>query len=695
MCLAAYFMIFNVNRDEGAESPYGKFVQHQAELLQALLLRHKVDFYKGDIGTPDHVTIGIETASKLMEEHGSIYLADIPEDSAAHAKARVIGSMRMYTEVMRGEYYPEQLTRLFRPSLERINDLFIAAHGISPTTVFDLVQHLSLEIERRLNRHIKKVGTFFRENSISGVVKAYKKAFPDVELETNKLRERFAGMSEEDMCEQAKFMLISHSDLLVRHVFTVTRADIAEMLKKIDASADLAAAEAIIDKLSMSLGDAADKSIDHLFLDNPVWSRPFVKYADEFLLPLPTTFTSYCMDIFVGLSQVSDKLKTAYEEMRAKWLEEMSAALLKEAMPSGTIWRSLKWKDAATGKVFENDIAVLVDRWLILVEAKSGQVTDSARRGSFDRLKREIRKLMVDPSDQSKRLADLLMATKGKHVFDCLEGKCEIDSSALDGIIRINITNESIGTLNSRGGDLVEAELVPKETDLAPTMSLSSLDLVLQIIGTQNGVLHYFHRRKEFEANAEYMADELDLAVFYLERGFNIGEAEYDGTMLMIFGISNDLDARLTRIDHKIGKQESKAFSKYWDRFLNVLEASGRDGWGTLAMRLRNVGADEQAKLEKTIRKGVSRFKKDGPIFGAVILAPKERREGLLVLVTNADYKSEIEAEVRNAYRSLHKEGVSSPTMLVVEPPVAGVLNNLLIVSSEDEAVAAKVNVLL
>ncbi len=163
MCLSAYYMVFSVSRQD--DGSYGKFGQHQAELLQALLLRHPVDFYKADVGTPQQVQTAIDLASNLMEERGNSHLADIPEDSSTHARARVIQGMRMYTQVMRGEYYPEQLKRLFRPSLVRIDEFFIKAHGISPTTVFDLVEKLALGIQDRLNAHVKKVSSFIREST--------------------------------------------------------------------------------------------------------------------------------------------------------------------------------------------------------------------------------------------------------------------------------------------------------------------------------------------------------------------------------------------------------------------------------------------------------------------------------------------------------------------------------------------------
>ena len=45
------------------------------------------------------------------------------------------------------------------------------------------------------------------------------------------------------------------------------------------------------------------------------------------------------------------------------------------------------------------------------------------------------------------------------------------------------------------------------------------------------------------EKHAKFIADELDLLVFYLETGFNIGESEYDGLELNLYGISSKLDS--------------------------------------------------------------------------------------------------------------------------------------------------------
>jgi hypothetical protein len=688
MCSAAYYMVISISGGAQGSDAFG---QHHAELLQALLLRHPIEFYEAAVGTPDQVQAALDLAKNLATERLKVPYASMPEKEDEFARARVVEEMRIYTQVMRGEYYPEQLKRLFRPCLERVAEPFIAEYRIAPATVFDLVRRPAHKIEDRFNEHVQRIASFFGQPTLSKMVKAYKKAFPGVEVEVDKLRKMLGNKPDREILQQAKVQMLSHSDLRIRDIFCIPESEIEAELKTIDADADVNAAKSIIDKLSMSLGDTAANPIDHMILDNPVWARPFVKFNNEIYLPLPTTFSSYCLNIFLGLSQANDKLKTAYEDARAKTLEDMTARLLGEALPGAKIWQSVKWKDAATGTQYENDTVVLIDRWLLLFEAKSGQITDSARRGSYDRLKREIKKLMVDPSDQSLRFAELLAAKPSVYKFERKGGNFEIDSAALDGIVRVNVTNESIGNLNSRGGNLVEAELVPKGTDLAPTMSLSSLDLIFQLIGTPNAILHYLARRKPFEETAHYVADELDLVSLYLDNGFNVGEKETDGTLLMIYGNSNYLDTELTlSLDKKLGKQSSGATTDFWNGLLNGLEGSGAGGWVTAAMRLRNAGIEDQRSLEKPIRHAVYRYTKNGPAMGYAAYGPQSRREGLIYLVRGQEFKKDdVERDMRALYKAIAAEGIADPLFILIEPPKAGVVKRALVVRTEDAAANA------
>src|SRR5205823_674137 len=89
---------------------------------------------------------------------------------------------------------------------------------------------------------------------------------------------------------------------------------------------------------------------------------------------------------------------------------------------------------------------------------------------------------------------------------------------------------------------LLDSYEIVVEANLGVTMSLTDLELVFELFDTACEKIHYLARRFEFERNASYMADETDLLAFYIDNGFNIGEAEYDGTPLFIYGISEQLD---------------------------------------------------------------------------------------------------------------------------------------------------------
>lgn len=231
---------------------------------------------------------------------------------------------------------------------------------------------------------------------------------------------------------------------------------------------------------------------------------PFHPAGRDGILPVPTTIYSYYPDIFRTLCDATEELKAQYEDARAVVLENEVAELLGSALPKATVSRSVKWHDPETKKDFENDVVIQLDGWLLLIEAKSGEVTASARRGSFDRLKREIRKLMLDPAEQPARLAAYLTAKRQAHKFICADGStCEIDSRAVTGIIRLNVTSENIGNLNARSGELIKAGLIPEGVDLPPTMGVGSLDLLVNLLGSPSAnlaILREVESRRDFES---------------------------------------------------------------------------------------------------------------------------------------------------------------------------------------------------
>lgn len=529
VCSAGYLLVFIGGKPVTENEP--SFGQHQAELLQALLLRHPAEFYEGVVGTPDQVEETLNLSKQLADARLDAQYADFPEDEVEFSRRLVIEEIRSHTQVIRGDFYPEQHRRLLRPTLERIDHPFKAQFGVAATTIFDLLARLCLRIEDRLNVHVHKISRIFGAHTLKAVAAAYMAAFPGEPITVEGLRKLFPDMTDSERLPQVRMAMVAHSNLRLPDVFTLTGDDLREELEHLKTIEAFDGAKSVLDALSIKFGELADKPIDHIVLDNPVWVRPFIRRDETWILPVATTVYSYFPDIFRTLCDATEELKTQHEDARAVILENQVAEMLGSALPKATVSRSVKWHDPDTKKDFENDVVVQIDGWLLLVEAKSGEVTASARRGSFDRLKREIRKLMLDPAEQSARFASYLTANREVHKFICADGStCEIDSRVITGIIRLNVTSENIGNLNARSGELIKAGLVPEGADLPPTMGVGSLDLLVNLLGSPSAIVHYLWRRKSFEANANYVADELDLIAYYLKTGFNIGEQESDGT---------------------------------------------------------------------------------------------------------------------------------------------------------------------
>lgn len=149
---------------------------------------------------------------------------------------------------------------------------------------------------------------------------------------------------------------------------------------------------------------------------------------------------------------------------------------------------------------------------------------------------------------QCKRFADHLERNPGIHCFSTKEGsENRIDISGVKKIVHLSVTFDLLGPLQACLRDLVHAGLVSPEVDLNPAIHVADLEIVLETLERNSEKLHYLARRAEFESHAKYIADEADLLALYLDKGLNLGEHEFDGTLLVLYGLSRILDPYFMR----------------------------------------------------------------------------------------------------------------------------------------------------
>lgn len=617
--------------------------QHHLELLQAIALQAPAD-QDGE----DRVAAAVGIAMKAVHENAEAFQLQtldglIPADAPGRLKLAQ-NQIRGDTQMVRGEFHPHQTDRYLRALFTRFDSHFEQVHGVAATTLLDLQGGLLSLVERKIGAWRRSVSRVRREHKAAKALKVWAKEFggddPDAMAS---IQAKAAAMRVAP--EHLPAFLVEEACLLLRDVYAFDLHDVDALLPE---GVDRSAVERALETWSLAFGELANADPAHFYLANPVWTRPFIRRGEgRYLWPSPGTMIAFSFDMFETLIDADKALKTAYETARAKLLEAELGRLLRAAFPGAYVFTGLKWTGDDDGKTYETDAAVVIDKTLLIFEAKAGRVSATARRGADARLKREVAKLMADPAEQSSRLERQLRSRPGVHVMSANEGEARIDPLKVDTIIRYNITLNILGALSSRWPDLVEAGLIAADLPYTPTMSVADLDVVIELLEGPAEVVHYLRRRAAFEQNADYVADEYDLVAFYLDTGFDIGIIEYDGTHLGIYGMSALLDEWFSR--RAPGQQPPKKprpkRTRLWRELLRQLETRRPPGWIEMSHRLLDVDFEVQSALEQAMpqmRRQIQRSRKPVDMQTANVSNPTiPRRSPAVFAVYKATSRSE------------------------------------------------------
>jgi hypothetical protein len=599
LAVNSYYSTFDSNVTAKRRADRKRILQYHIELLQSLTIRNKLEAYDFRFAPPP----AIHQLRELLHDCSNSFsmrrysTLETSMDAGERQRLRLLEDIRTHTQSLRNWGYPQQVFRIVTELFKPLDDDLEKECGIRIQNLILMTYRISEVIEERINAHVGDLHPALTASSIRGAVDNYLKLLPNRESSAEELiqvlKDRKATL------KQTRLFLISHSDLRLPGIYTFTFQDFVEAY---GTGVDPVALKRIIETWAYSFGDLASQNPEHFFMGNPVWTRPLIRSGDDtYLIPAAGLFLSFCLELMENVIHSFPKLHSSYLKRRAKFLEEEIQALFLKAFPSVMVYRGSLWHDPATGKDFENDLLVLLDSYQIVVEAKSGKVSDATRRGAVLSLEADVKELMIDPSIQAKRFANYLESNRGKHSLLTHSGHVnEFNNSNCHQTITLNVTLDILANLQARWTDLRKAGVIPDNLDLGPTMSLSDLELVFDLLETRCEKIHYLARRAEFERNARYLADESDLIAFYLDNGFSIGESEFDGTGLFIYGMSETLDPYYMQIwtGQKVAKP-ARRYTKLWRRIVNRAEQEPVGRWTEIGYLLLNLGSEEQQFFEK------------------------------------------------------------------------------------------------
>lgn len=646
--------------------------QHYVEFLQALILCNKAEDYKFKPIFSDDFEEIYDLIKNIMTSFSFRGFSQIQTNMSIQQKHKFFKKqlIQSHTMAIRNWGYPNQIfeltAKLFSPLEKKIKE----KKGIEISYLIQMYDNIIKDVENRINHTRELLAPMIKANKINDVINAYHKSFPELKSSPDEMLKFFKD--KKLSIDQVKHFFICHNDLRLTDIYTFS---IKDFIRAYPCKINKDTIVKVLNKWSFSFGELKNSNVEHFIMNNPIWNKPIIKLEDnKYFIPILGLFLSFCVEIMEQVIKDDIELLNLYEEHRGVFLEVELENLFKISLPNAEIFRGSQWYDPITKKYFENDLLIKIDSFLIVIEAKSGKLTGPAKRGAELRLKNKIQELIVEPSKQANRFANFLFENKITHKFKTKYGKENIvDTSNIYQVIRLNVTFEDLSVISMRLPILIEAGYIVENVELVPSISYADLENILKLLNNTCEKLHYLVRRTEFENNADYLGDEMDLLAFYIETGFNIGETEFDETHLSLLNMSKSLDPYFMQDIHKIKTNKpSRKYTKWWQDILSTIEKRNIKRWSEIGLILLNCAYEDQLSFQRLYNqlKRKLAFKPDMSIKdnAAVLLnGPSKRRDVIVCLPYKNITKEERNKRLNNiAYEAMIEAGSDRAVTLAI-----------------------------
>lgn len=257
--------------------------------------------------------------------------------------------------------------------------------------------------------------------------------------------------------------------------------------------------------------------------------RPFLHNDGVYLYPLPESLIwavqsrleeSLNPDSPTAVVK-SNKLWKRYEKIRKSYLEQETLRLLGNTLKCAEVYGELEYEVTEGGllKKPELDGLVAYDTTLFLIEAKAGAFSYPARRGSKERIKKDLKKLLGEAHSQALRAKRYIEGADLPTFVDGSGHKIVLDKGRFQRTFMVTVTLEPMDTFNAVLHEVARAGIL-EEAELPWAVSLDILRVICEVNEFPTQLVHYLKRRLRVNEIKKFRAsDELDWFGHYLTHG--------------------------------------------------------------------------------------------------------------------------------------------------------------------------------
>lgn len=349
--------------------------------------------------------------------------------------------------------------------------------------------------------------------------------------------------------------------------------------------------------------------------------RPFLHNDGVYLYPLPESLVwavqsrleeSFNPDSPTALVK-SKKIWKRYENVRKSYLEQETLRLLGNTLKCAEVYGGLEYEVTEGGVIKKPELDGLIayDTTLFLIEAKAGAFSFPARRGSKDRIKRDLEKLLGDAQAQALRAKRYIEEADSPTFVDSSGQKIVLDKGRFQRTFMVTVTLEPMDTFNAVLHEVARAGIL-EEAELPWAVSLDVLRVISEVNEFPTQLVHYLKRRLRVNEIKKFRAsDELDWFGHYLTHGlyFENDEQFADSDFVQFGSFSTIFDEYYL---HEMGVRKTPAPrpTQPMPQLLRdlILELEGREdtqGWSDAVLQfleLNDEGRKNFVKYLKRIR---------------------------------------------------------------------------------------------
>lgn len=262
--------------------------------------------------------------------------------------------------------------------------------------------------------------------------------------------------------------------------------------------------------------------------NSPLRSHPVVSRDDLVMVVHPALIADAVKSAFEDALKDS-KYWDPYTLHREKYLEDRVAALFDTLVPGVTAYHGIEYfvpvdESEESGdpsgytKLVEGDHLFVLHDVAFIVEDKAIPLSERARTGALNPLRRNLAAAITKAAEQAGRLKQRIIDDQGLRLRD----GAWIDLCDVREVHSVVTSLDDMPGISTATATLVSAKLLAPD-NIPWTVSLNDLDLIAQLVDRPAEFLLYVRRRTHPRSTEMFMAvDELDLFLLFFRSGLYV-----------------------------------------------------------------------------------------------------------------------------------------------------------------------------